>query len=405
MALATQCPHCHTTFRVAHDQLKLRAGLVRCGACKQIFNGIENLLRPEELDGATRPAVPAPPTAPAPTASSTPTAPPAPPEQEFTLPAEDVKQPAESPAEPESEPETEPKTEPESEPQQQPQAPSFEFEEEPARPLASAPVSPPAGAFDYTTGTRTDDPLLRMTLLDVAPGRTILRDEVAAERAGKAEPSPADDALEQVIDDLQNKPWREKPETPDEVEGDALDQAEASDYEEPAFVRQARRRQRIGRALRIIMGTGSILLFVGLAAQLTYVFRDEIAARFPETRPLLAEACSFLDCHVGLPQQIESVSIESSELQTLSAKDSTFALTVLLRNQGDTAQAWPHIELTLNDANEKPIARRVFTPREYLSPADDLNRGIAPDSEHPIKLFFELTQLKASGYRVYLFYP
>ena len=48
MALATRCPYCQTTFRVAHDQLKLRAGLVRCGACKEIFNGIEHLLRPGE---------------------------------------------------------------------------------------------------------------------------------------------------------------------------------------------------------------------------------------------------------------------------------------------------------------------------------------------------------------------
>ncbi|MGH8807184.1 MAG: MJ0042-type zinc finger domain-containing protein, partial [Noviherbaspirillum sp.] len=56
MALATQCPHCHTTFRVAHDQLKLRAGLVRCGACKQIFNGIENLLRSEEAEQVNTPA-------------------------------------------------------------------------------------------------------------------------------------------------------------------------------------------------------------------------------------------------------------------------------------------------------------------------------------------------------------
>jgi predicted Zn finger-like uncharacterized protein len=39
MALATQCPHCHTTFRVAADQLKLRGGIVRCGACKQVFDG------------------------------------------------------------------------------------------------------------------------------------------------------------------------------------------------------------------------------------------------------------------------------------------------------------------------------------------------------------------------------
>lgn len=46
MALATQCPHCYTSFRVANDQLKLHAGLVRCGACKQTFNGIEHLLAP-----------------------------------------------------------------------------------------------------------------------------------------------------------------------------------------------------------------------------------------------------------------------------------------------------------------------------------------------------------------------
>ena len=46
MVLATRCPHCRTTFRVVQDQLKLRGGLVRCGACKEIFNGTENLLRP-----------------------------------------------------------------------------------------------------------------------------------------------------------------------------------------------------------------------------------------------------------------------------------------------------------------------------------------------------------------------
>ena len=60
MALATRCPHCQTAFRVASDQLKLRAGLVRCGTCKEIFNGIENLLHPDEDIGAANaaPALP-----------------------------------------------------------------------------------------------------------------------------------------------------------------------------------------------------------------------------------------------------------------------------------------------------------------------------------------------------------
>jgi predicted Zn finger-like uncharacterized protein len=53
MALATQCPHCHTTFRVAADQLKLRGGIVRCGSCQRIFDGNAHLI---DLD---KPAAPA----------------------------------------------------------------------------------------------------------------------------------------------------------------------------------------------------------------------------------------------------------------------------------------------------------------------------------------------------------
>ncbi|MBW8900158.1 MAG: zinc-ribbon domain-containing protein, partial [Massilia sp.] len=52
MALATQCPHCHTTFRVAADQLKLRGDIVRCGACQRIFDGNAHLI---DLD---KPAAP-----------------------------------------------------------------------------------------------------------------------------------------------------------------------------------------------------------------------------------------------------------------------------------------------------------------------------------------------------------
>jgi len=64
MALATRCPHCHTTFRVASDQLKLRGGMVRCGACQQVFDG-----------GAHLTELPARPAAAAPATSTTPAAP------------------------------------------------------------------------------------------------------------------------------------------------------------------------------------------------------------------------------------------------------------------------------------------------------------------------------------------
>lgn len=43
MALATRCPNCHALFRVVADQLKLRGGLVRCGACHHVFDAIGTL--------------------------------------------------------------------------------------------------------------------------------------------------------------------------------------------------------------------------------------------------------------------------------------------------------------------------------------------------------------------------
>jgi len=63
MALATQCPYCQTRFRVASDQLKLRGGIVRCGACQRIFDGSAHLI---DLDAPKPGAAPEmPPPAPA----------------------------------------------------------------------------------------------------------------------------------------------------------------------------------------------------------------------------------------------------------------------------------------------------------------------------------------------------
>ena len=41
--LATQCPHCGTQFRVTLAQLELRDGRVRCGSCREVFNGIDTV--------------------------------------------------------------------------------------------------------------------------------------------------------------------------------------------------------------------------------------------------------------------------------------------------------------------------------------------------------------------------
>ena len=36
--MQTECPHCHTLFRVTETQLEMADGMVRCGFCKEVFD-------------------------------------------------------------------------------------------------------------------------------------------------------------------------------------------------------------------------------------------------------------------------------------------------------------------------------------------------------------------------------
>ncbi len=45
--MKTRCPDCQTTFRVTPEQLKARAGKVRCGNCQSVFNALDSLLDDE----------------------------------------------------------------------------------------------------------------------------------------------------------------------------------------------------------------------------------------------------------------------------------------------------------------------------------------------------------------------
>ena len=173
--------------------------------------------------------------------------------------------------------------------------------------------------------------------------------------------------------------------------------------DEPGFVKQGRRRQRAGRAMRVLMGLGSLGLVVVLLAQGMTTYRNQLAAQVPQLKPLLVQACGVIGCVVDLPAQIDTLSIEQGELQTLA--ENKFSFVTVLRNQSGSAQVWPHLELTLTDGNDKAVLRRVFAPPEYLSGPAEQAKGFAARSESTVKLHFELAQLKASGYHIAIFYP
>jgi predicted Zn finger-like uncharacterized protein len=51
--MLTRCPACTTTFRVTPDQLKARAGMVRCGKCQEVFNALDTLVEASPVAAPT----------------------------------------------------------------------------------------------------------------------------------------------------------------------------------------------------------------------------------------------------------------------------------------------------------------------------------------------------------------
>jgi predicted Zn finger-like uncharacterized protein len=506
MALATKCPHCNTVFRVAHDQLKLRGGIVRCGACNEVFDGNAALLEPPtplpvtplpdalpfdqkmaELDsraaevlaaGDTEPALEldAPPAESAPepepepeteaeaefddAGSATPTP--------FPLPAEPAMLPAGREAlfdldlDMESEPDLEASIEP----------------EVAAVPLSDDALIPADNLSDEELEAALEAELLAMeqTLADIQhddDGQPVSEDAYAGIATGRTEPTWDDAALDEpqagagpgldsalaAADAAIFAAENDSP-TPDEerasidtdlasfsansetrpLRDDELEEADEealvqlssagmsqsqvasahtflhaasaqeapahedhAEPEEPGFVKRDRLRRKYGKATTIGMILGSLLLVLALFGQAVTTFRNTLAAAMPPLKPALTAACNALGCQIELPTQIDDLVIEQGELQTLS--ETAFSFTTLLRNQSRSAQAWPSIELTLDDANDKRILRRVFTPRDYLGADIAIDKGFAPHTEQAVKLYFELHDLKASGYHIAVFYP
>ena len=159
------------------------------------------------------------------------------------------------------------------------------------------------------------------------------------------------------------------------------------------------------RKINWIGTLAALLLTLTLLAQSAYFFRIEIGASLPGLKPLLEDYCALLECTVALPQKADLIVIESSELESDPDHSNLVTLHALVHNRAPYAQAYPSLELTLTSIQDQSIARRVFHPADFLKAGEDEKSGFAANRDLDIKLHLDTTDLKPSGYRLFLFYP
>ena len=148
----------------------------------------------------------------------------------------------------------------------------------------------------------------------------------------------------------------------------------------------------------------SLILITLAALQSIYFSRTKIAANYPQFKPYMVQACSYLQCNIDLPKNLDLFTIDDSDMQESEQYQNVINFSSLLINNAPYTQAYPNIELTLTSTDDQPVLRRVIKPIEYLKASTNVSNGIASREEERISLAINVTDLAVAGYRVLLVY-
>ncbi len=364
MNLHTTCPRCHSLFRITEQQLAAADGWTQCGVCAAPFDALAGLPEDERTLYLTPPAPE--PEVPVDAPIAEPLAPEAEPRQEVAPAPPAAEVPAAAPPPTESEPQTSASA--------GPHLPGLErrIAEEAAQAQGTHPA---------------DLPSIIILDPDVKVSEEYGPLPVIPDHASHGE-----DTLELEDDD-------------DEGEAEIAGETAATIVSRPVpnestlapVPAQASRR---GVWAWIIVP----LLLLLLLGQLIYFLRDPLMTNYPGLRPVLSSICDIFGCKLGLPQDVEQIKILGSDLQAEPGNAKRMTLALTLANRALYAQAWPMLQLSLTDTRDKPLARRVFAPSEYLNRSGMLEAGIPALSETPLSLHLETRDVNASGFRVEVFY-
>lgn len=362
----TQCPHCHTSFRVNQHQLTAAQGAVRCGACLHVFNAHQHML---EKPPITPPAVAAiPPNAPPLEQATSATPPRKNPldtlwihddldldsldlDEELTrLEQEELRQ-------------TQPMAPPPNAPQQPVTGKTPTAATTDERWAEQLLDEPNAAARTHTTPPA----VVAVELTKLAPNAVLPVSTLSAEPAENLDPQ-VDEELDSdaetthaTLEEIELTSAGHQS-TPTAHQNPATNLFDLSD--DPLQLQWQAPSKPWGRWLG--WGMLNLLAAGALVAQYSIYHFDELA-RQDQYRPWFESICPQLGCN--LPPKVDVELIKSSNLVVRSHPEFAGALVVdaILYNRASFPQPFPLLELRFSDMNNKLLANRRFKPGEYLS--------------------------------------
>ncbi|UZE18627.1 DUF3426 domain-containing protein [Pseudomonas sp. B21-054] len=388
-SFVTQCPHCHTSFRVSHTQLSVARGVVRCGSCLQVFNAARQLLEQRATKETVTPLAPpikSPGAEAAPRAIS---------QKQWTAAELDLddldKELARLERRDKRAPDTfgrrrEDNLSAQRDPLSSEQEPwSDSLYSESAAERAETLIQPPVEPFEPHEPARPPrtEPSLSLALEPLEPEDepvTPLRLEPEDEPHEHLERlSATDDHDDEPVQSAPLRKSRERHEPG--LRAEALHDLD----DDPLQLDWRKRRSPWGR--RLLWSLLILLAAAALGGQYIAYHFEELA-RQDQYRPWFLQICPTIGCDV--PSKVDIAKIKSSNLVVRSHPEFSGALVVdaIIYNRAPFSQPFPLLELRFADLNGHLIASRRFKPGEYLG-GDLEGRGEMPP-QTPIHIALDI---------------
>ncbi|MCZ6888984.1 MAG: zinc-ribbon domain-containing protein [Gammaproteobacteria bacterium] len=344
--LVTECPHCHTRFRVTESQLQAADGRVRCGACLSVFQGADHLLwndadGPQDAGDAL---------------------------DEVLHDLQDDQRDSGLDREIKGGSE------------ERRQADEFALDAaSDAGPRIDAPVD---GPVDERIDEPVDEPV------DEAIGQSVDApvdapvDETADEPVDEKVDEPIDETIDEIV--LADIPVEPRA----AVDRRQLDKdaalTELLGIGEPdgfrGWAESSRRRS-------VLLGASILVALIVLAGQVFW-YQFDRWSRQPDTRFFYARACELFGCELPEMRALDRIVARKVYVRPHPGFEGALMVDAMIVNQASFAQPFPVVELTFSSMRGDLTAGRRFDPDEYLAGELEGIREMPPRT--PIHIAFEI---------------
>ena len=316
--MLTQCPNCHTTFRITSEILRVANGQVRCGRCHTQFDALERLIE-EDLPGEAS-------SQPLPTQQIEVEEPEA--HEDITLEGRHIEITG-----------------------------TYRVMDDPEQPQIRQEVTEEWVEIDDVD---SDDVAISPHGIEVEEDLQE-READAAAVAYAREPTP--------------KPWHEPVYSPRRViASQTADEAPPEVESDDDIDLLTRRRQKSS----ILWPLAVLPLFLLLVAQIAHHYRAELA-RHPTAGPAITRIYGALGIPLLPDWRLHAYEIKQWGVLSDPAHPGTLRVRASITNRADFAQPYPLLKLVLEDRWGDQVRAREFEPQEYVDPGTPTNRLLPPD--------------------------